>query len=137
MDDRASLTRFPKMAHFIDKNIAEIIIISRGIALQLMGLLCGYIKTEKAITCCSYQQMPFVFLNDIVYTRHALSSIHLHMDKLVVGIIIQVESFRGTHPQVALRITEKESYNIAANGGWVVFVKQICLSDNNSTRINY
>ena len=55
MDDRTSLTRFPKMAHFIDKNIAEIIIISRGIALQLMGFLCGYIKTEKAITRCSYQ----------------------------------------------------------------------------------
>ena len=69
--------------------------------------------------------MPLIFLDDIVDTRHALSSIHLHMDKLVVGIIIQVESFRGTHPQVALRITEKENNNIAANGGWVVFVKQI------------
>ena len=89
------------MALLIDEDITEEIVVGCRVSLEKVGLLGGNIKTEKTISGCSYKQMVFIFLKDIVDSWNILCAIHLNMDKQIVSIIIKIKSFLGSYPQVS------------------------------------
>ena len=99
--DSTTMARFPKSALFIDKDIAEIVGIALGIAFQLLTAVIADIKTEQSIAGRSNQQMILVFLQDIVDTGHTFGTFQSHVYKLVVGIIITIQTFLRSHPKVS------------------------------------
>ena len=97
-DDAAAMTRLPEIAVVVQMNIAEVVVVFSGIALQLFRFQCAVVQTEQSIACRTDQQMRVVLLNDKVDAGHSRGTFQRHITELVAGSIIQVQAFLRTHP---------------------------------------
>ena len=97
-DDAATMSRLPEIAVVVEMNIAEVVVVFSGIALQLFRFQRAVVQTEQSVTGRSDQQVRVVLLNDKVDARQCRSTFQCHVAELVAGSIIQVQAFLRAHP---------------------------------------
>ena len=91
-DNGITMTRFPKIALLIDKNVAKIVVIGLSVALNTLRVVSAGIYAIQSVTGCTNQQVVSIFLNDGIDTRYASGAFHLNRNKLVGSRIKTVET---------------------------------------------
>ena len=75
VSNRTAMSGFPEVAFLIDKDITEVIEVAFGIALYQLCMLVGNIQTVESISCRSYEQVVFVFLDDVIHSRNIFGTV--------------------------------------------------------------
>ena len=96
--DRRSGACLPEIPHFIDQNVAEVVVIAHlGIVIHRVHLHRVQVYTIQAVARCTHQQMIVILLQDIVHSGRSVIG-EFQPFKLVIGAVIATDTRTTTSP---------------------------------------